>query len=55
LGKIGIIFQTRDIEAVIEKGRKIKFLYFNPFYFTPISMGIDPAWASSAFGIVLTQ
>ncbi|MFL6457962.1 MAG: hypothetical protein ACJ71G_13485, partial [Nitrososphaeraceae archaeon] len=29
--------------------------YYNPYYFTEKSMGIDPAWGSSAFGIVVTQ
>jgi hypothetical protein len=28
---------------------------FNPYYFTSRSMGIDPAYGSSAFGIVVTQ
>jgi hypothetical protein len=28
---------------------------FNLFYFTSRSMGIDPAYGSSAFGIVVTQ
>jgi hypothetical protein len=56
LGKIGNVFHTKDIEAAIEKGRK-----YNPdsigsssYYFTSKSMGIDPAWGSSAFGIVVT-
>src|ERR687885_566658 len=55
LGKVGNVFHTKDIEAVIEKGRKYDPDAFNPFYFTPKSMGIDPAWGSSAFGIVVTQ
>jgi hypothetical protein len=56
LGRIGNVFHTKDIEAAIEKGRK-----YNPdaigslSYFTSKSMGIDPAWGSSAFGIVVTQ
>jgi Terminase RNaseH-like domain len=58
LGRIGNVFHTKDIEAAIEKGRKYDPDYpdeFNPYYFTPKSMGIDPAWGSSAFGIVVTQ
>jgi Terminase RNaseH-like domain len=55
LGKIGNVFHTKDIEAAIEKGRKYDPDDFNPYYFTPKSMGIDPAWGSSAFGIVVTQ
>jgi hypothetical protein len=55
LGKIGNVFHTKDIEAAIEKGRKYNPDNFNPFYFTVKSMGIDPAWGSSAFGIVVTQ
>jgi aromatic ring-cleaving dioxygenase len=55
LGKIGNVFHTKDIEAAIEKGRKYNPDDFNPYYFTSRSMGIDPAYGSSAFGIVVTQ
>jgi hypothetical protein len=56
LGKIGNVFHTKDIEATIEKGRKYNPDDFNPYYsFTSRSMGIDPAYGSSAFGIVVTQ
>src|ERR671936_1277304 len=56
LGKIGNVFHTKDIEAAIEKGRKYNPDNFNPYYsFTSRSMGIDPAYDSSAFGIVVTQ
>jgi hypothetical protein len=55
LGRIGNVFHTKDIEAAIEKGRKYDPNDFNPYYFTPKSMGIDPAYGSSAFGIVVTQ
>jgi DNA-binding Lrp family transcriptional regulator len=54
LGKIGNVFHTKDIEAAIEKGKK-----YNPDNysnaFTSRSMGIDPAYGSSAFGIVVTE
>jgi hypothetical protein len=56
LGKIGNVFHTKDIEAAIEKGRKYNPDNFNPYYsLTSRSMGIDPAYGSSAFGIVVTQ
>jgi hypothetical protein len=56
LGKIGNVFHTKDIEAAIEKGRKYNPDDFTPFYsFTSRSLGIDPAYGSSAFGIVVTQ
>jgi Terminase RNaseH-like domain len=56
LGRIGNVFHTKDIEAAIEKGRKYDPDNFNPYYsFTSRSMGIDPAYGSSAFGIVVTQ
>jgi hypothetical protein len=57
LGRIGNVFHTKDIEAAIEKGRKYNPDNFNPSYhfFTATSMGIDPAYGSSAFGIVVTQ
>ncbi len=56
LGKIGNVFHTKDIEAGIEKGRKYNPDNFNPYYsLTSRSMGIDPAYGSSAFGIVVTE
>jgi hypothetical protein len=55
LGKVGNVFHTKDIEAAIEKDRKYNPGDYNPYYFTVKSMGIDPAWGSSAFGIVVTQ
>jgi hypothetical protein len=56
LGKTGNVFHTKDIEAAIEKGRKYNPDDFNQFYsFTSRSMGIDPAYGSSAFGIVVTE
>ena len=56
LSKIGNVFHTKDIEAAIEKGKKYNPDNFNPYYsFTPRSMGIDPGYGSSAFGIVVTQ
>jgi hypothetical protein len=56
LGKIGNVFHTKDIEAAIEMGRKYNPDNFNPYsHFTTTSMGIDPAYGSSAFGIVVTQ
>ena len=53
--KIGNIFHTKDIEVAIEKGRKYNPDNFNPYYFASRSMGIDPVYGSSAFGIVVTQ
>ncbi|MDQ3903755.1 MAG: hypothetical protein M3247_08970 [Thermoproteota archaeon] len=55
LGRIGNVFHTKDIEAALEMGRKYNPDNFNPYYFTSVSMGIDPAYGSSAFGIVVTQ
>jgi hypothetical protein len=55
LGKIGNVFHTKDIEAAIEKGRKYDPDAIGSSYFTSTSMGIDPAYGSSAFGIVVTQ
>ena len=57
LGLIGNVFHTKDIDAAIEKGTK-----YNPpanvdqvNYYTHKSMGIDPGFGSSAFGVVVTQ
>jgi hypothetical protein len=56
LGKIGNVFDTKDIEAAIEKGRKYNPDNFSPYYsLTSRFMGIDPAYGSSAFGIVVTE
>jgi hypothetical protein len=55
LGKIGNVFHTKDIESAIEKGRKYNPDNFNPYGFTSRSMGIDPAYGSSAFGVVVTK
>jgi hypothetical protein len=55
LGRIGNVFHTKDIEAAIGKGRKYNPDVIGSSYFTSKSMGIDPAYGSSAFGIVVTQ
>jgi hypothetical protein len=58
LGKIGNVFHTKDIEAAIEKGRLYdpEISPANPFAADfGISMGIDPGYGSSSFGIVITQ
>jgi hypothetical protein len=58
LGKIGNVFHTKDIKAAIQRGA----LYdpevdaANPFAADfGRAMGIDPAYGSSSFGIVITQ
>jgi hypothetical protein len=53
LGGIGNVFHTKDIDAAIEKGK----LYDPnpPNAFAKKCMGIDPAYGSSSFGIVVTQ
>jgi hypothetical protein len=55
LGRIGNVFHTKDIEAAIEKGRRYNPDNVNPYSFSSRSIGIDPAYGSSAFGIVVTQ
>ena len=53
LGGIGNVFHTKDIDAAVEKGK----LYDPtiPNTFAKKCMGIDPAYGSSSFGIVVTQ
>ena len=53
LGGIGNVFHTNDIDLDLEKGK----LYnpANPVAMSPMSMGVDPAYGSSSFGIVVTQ
>src|SRR4030095_16281113 len=46
---------SQESSTAIEKGRQYNPDDFNRYYFTSRSMGIDPAWGSSAFGIVVTQ
>jgi hypothetical protein len=53
LGLIGTVFHTKDIEAAIQKGMGYNPSEINDF--SQKSMGIDPAFGSSAFGIVITQ
>jgi hypothetical protein len=66
LGKIGNVFHTKDIEAAIQRGAfydpEVLFVSFdnnnnnNPFAASyGRAMGIDPAYGSSSFGIVITQ
>jgi Terminase RNaseH-like domain len=53
LGGIGNVFHTKDIDAAIEKGK-----LYNPTIpntYAKKCMGIDPAYGSSSFGIVVTQ
>ena len=53
LGRIGNVFNTREIELAIEKGENYDPNRYNEM--SPKSMGIDPGFGSSAFGIVVTQ
>jgi hypothetical protein len=53
LGLIGNVFHTKDIEAAIQKGTGYSPDQINDY--SQKSMGIDPAFGSSAFGIVITQ
>jgi len=53
LGLIGNTFHTKDIDRAIELGKK-----YNPnrvVVSAPKILGLDPAWGSSAFGLVLLQ
>ena len=52
-GKIGNVFHTNEIEAAILKGSK-----YDPEKTVDMcakSIGVDPGWGSSPFGIVITQ
>ena len=53
LGRIGNVFNTREIELAIENGENYDPNRYNEM--APKSMGIDPGFGSSAFGIVVTQ
>ena len=53
LGGIGNVFHTKDIDAALKRGK----LYDPsiPNEYAKKCMGIDPAYGSSSFGIVVTQ
>jgi hypothetical protein len=53
LGGIGNVFHTKDIDAAIEKGKLYNPTISNTY--AKKCMGIDPAYGSSSFGIVVTQ
>jgi terminase large subunit-like protein len=53
LGGIGNVFHTKDIDLAIEKGKLYDPSISNTF--AKKCMGIDPAYGSSSFGIVITQ
>jgi hypothetical protein len=58
LGKIGNVFHTKDIETAIEKGELYDPQLIADNLFAADfgrAMGIDPAYGSSSFGIVITQ
>lgn len=58
LGLIGNVFHTKDIEAAMERGRQISSrVAKNDEYitYTQKSVGIDPGYGSSAFGICVSE
>jgi hypothetical protein len=53
LGLIGNVFHTADIDRAIEKGKQ-----YNPDIvngYTQKSIGLDPGFGSSPFGVVITE
>ena len=54
LGLIGNVFHTKDIEAAIEKGRRFG-LESSPNSYTQKSVGLDPGFGSSNFGVCITE
>jgi hypothetical protein len=59
LGLIGNVFHVKDIEAAIEKGKKlIRFdanVSTNSNSYTQKSVGLDPGFGSSNFGMCITE
>lgn len=58
LGLEGNVFNPEDIAFAIELGKVNKNRFFDQNYLTnawPTSIGVDPAWGSSNFGIVVTR
>ena len=53
LGLIGNVFHTKDIDAAVQRGKQ--YNPDSPVMMSGKSIGIDPAYGSSNFGIVGTQ
>jgi hypothetical protein len=53
LGLIGNVFHTKDIDSAIEKGKKYNPDVINMY--SRKSLGIDPGFGSSPFGLVVTE
>jgi len=52
-GKIGNLLSPLKIDAAIQEGEQLSKIPVNPY--SLISCGVDPAFGSSAFGIVLVE
>jgi hypothetical protein len=52
LGLIGNVFHIKDIEAAIEKGKRLPRI---PNNCTQRSVGLDPGFGSSNFGVCITE
>jgi hypothetical protein len=52
LGLIGNVFHVKDIEAAIEKGKRTENIFSS---YTQKSVGLDPGFGSSAFGVCITE
>jgi hypothetical protein len=53
LGLIGNVFHTKDIDSAIEKGRNFSHIMVNSY--SQKSMGLDPGFGSSNFGVSITE
>jgi hypothetical protein len=53
LGLIGNVFHIKDIEAAIERGRNLSHNVIHSY--TQKSVGLDPGFGSSAFGVCITE
>jgi hypothetical protein len=54
LGLIGGVFHTKDIDAAIEKGKTLNRI-FNVNQDIQKSVGLDPSFGSSNFGVCITE
>jgi hypothetical protein len=50
---IGNVFHTKDIKAALNRGSQYNPSEIN--YYSQKSMGIDPGFGSSEFGVVVTE
>jgi hypothetical protein len=55
LGLIGNVFHTKDIEVAVQRGKALLSVGSNVNAYTQKSVGLDPGFGSSNFGVCITE